>query len=162
MGKATEQRFTSAMPQLRNFFVVLGLLFIAVMAQGLSWHWWLEAFVLNRVHAIYAGIHLDVLIEQIPAMLVFLLLGAVGFFVFESAPVLLWPAVLGAAGSLFRAAMTRSSFTDVADLADKINYFATYAYPPLFALAGLTLAWLRMRRRGTPLTRLAATRKRRR
>src|SRR5258706_263259 len=113
MGKATEQRFTSAMHQLRNFFVVLGLLFIAVMAQELSWHWWFETFVLNRVHAIYAGIHLDVLIEQIPAMLVFLLLGVVSFFVFEPAPVLL---------SLLLAA---------------INYGNSLGYALTFLLAGV-------------------------
>src|ERR1043165_5872220 len=106
------------MQTLRNTILVLGLLFVGVLVQGYVWHWWFETFVINRIHLIYGGVHVDVLVEQIPTMVTFLLLGTAGFFVFESPWPPLWAAILGVSGSLFNAAMTQSAFTGMAEVGD--------------------------------------------
>jgi hypothetical protein len=143
---------------LKNTVLMLGLLFLAVLIQSVASQWWFETFVLNRIHSIYGGVQVDILIDQIPTMLSFLALGALGFAVFEAPWSLHWTVIFGAAGSLFRAVMTQSAFSAPAEVADKINYFATYAYPPLFAFIGAVLTWWVLRQRGTPLTRLDAPR----
>lgn len=125
----------------------LGLAYLAFLLHSAIWRTWFELFIEKRIFSDTAGINTNLLVEQIPVMLIFLLIGIAAYFIFDSKFPHLWPISVGLIDSLIRVLTNKTSFTVNADIADKINFFFTYAYPPLFAFFGAYTANLSTRRK---------------
>jgi len=132
--------------KIKNITSALGLAYVAFLLHSAIWRTWFELFIEKRIFTDTAGINTNLLVEQIPVMLIFLLIGISAHFIFDSKFPHIWPISVGLIDSLIRALTNKTSFTVAADIADKINFFLTYTYPALFAFFGAYTADLLTRR----------------
>jgi hypothetical protein len=132
---------------IRKITLALGLAYLAFLLHSAIWRTWFGLFIEKRIFTDIAGINTNLLVEQIPVMIIFFLLGIAAYFIFDSKLPHLWPISAGLVDSLMRVLLNKTSLTVNADIADKINFFLTYAYPPLFAFLGAYTADLLSRRR---------------
>jgi len=109
---------------------------------------WFELFIDKRFFTAFRGININLLVEQIPIMLIYVSIGILGYFIFDSKFPHGWPIAVGIIASIIRRLTSRTSFTAAADITDKINFYYTYAYPPLFAFFGAAIVAFFYRRKG--------------
>ncbi len=135
------------MTTMKKITSALGLAYLAFLLHSAIWRTWFALFIEKRIFTDAAGINTNLLVEQIPVMLIFLLIGISAYFIFDSKFPHIWPISVGLIDSLIRILTNKTSFTADADIADKINFFFTYAYPPLFAFFGAYTADLLTRKK---------------